>query len=60
MTFSPVEQERLKTGIARLHKFTTYEWRYLFEHILGRPVTLAETDQFLREDFAEEKELTTV
>jgi hypothetical protein len=48
---SPVEQQRLRDGMAfaRQHA-TTHSWRFYFSYLLGRPVTLAETDQFLREE----------
>ena len=50
--FSPTERERINTGIGLRHGFSTEAWRQYFSYLLGRHVTLQETDTFLREDFA--------
>lgn len=49
--FSPIERERLNTGIGLIRGFSTEAWRQYFAYLLGRHVSLAETDAFLQEDF---------
>lgn len=49
---SPIERERLNTGIGLIRGFSTEHWRMYFSYLLGRHVSIAETDAFLREDFA--------
>lgn len=47
--FTTIEQDRLKTGLALVGKFTTHQWQHYFTYLLGRPVTLEETNQFLHD-----------
>lgn len=42
------ERHRLREGMRFLQRATTHDWRYYYSYILGRPVTLQETDEFLR------------
>lgn len=44
-----VEQQRIRENL-HLSAFScsTYHWRAYFQYLLGRPVTLEETDTFLR------------
>lgn len=50
--FSPIERERLREGMRAIQRASTYDWRFYFSYLSGRPVTLEETDQFLREEQA--------
>lgn len=53
---TPTEQDRLREGMKpRMKDFTTPEWRFYFSFLLGRDVTTAETDAFLRDEI-EQKE----
>lgn len=45
------ERHRLKGGML-LRTLSTHDWRAYFTYLLGRPVTLAETDQFLTQEAA--------
>jgi hypothetical protein len=59
--FSQLEAHRLREGMRMLTRATTYDWRFYFSYLLGRPVTLAETDEFLRaENELHTKEMTCV
>jgi hypothetical protein len=48
--FTEAERHRLREGMRFLQRATTHDWRYYYSYVLGRPVTLQETDQFLREE----------
>jgi hypothetical protein len=48
--FSPIERQRLREGMRAISRASTYDWRYYYSYLLGRPVTLEETDQFLRDE----------
>lgn len=51
---SPIERHRLREGLIRIRGYSTHEWRQYFSYLLGRAVTLEETDQFLREEFEQQ------
>lgn len=46
--FSEYERHRLLGGML-IRKMSTLDWRAYFTYLLGRPVTLQETDTFLKE-----------
>lgn len=50
MSFSPIERQRVREGIARVRDYSTHEWRQYFSYLLGRPVSLEEADEFLRSE----------
>ena len=45
---TPLEIARVQDSTAYIHHMTTPQWRDYLAYLLGRPVTLAETDEFLR------------
>lgn len=45
-----IEQHRMREGMKTIKKATTHDWRFYFSYLLGRAVTLSETEQFLREE----------
>ena len=55
------EQHRLREGMRFLSRASTYDWRFYFAYLLGRPVTVQETEAFLRQIAmpVEKEELTT-
>lgn len=44
------EQHRLREGMQALKRASTYDWRFYFAYLLGRSVSLAETEGFLQEE----------
>lgn len=59
---TPFEQRYLRESLRYVRRdFTTHDWRFYFTHLLGRDVTLQETDSFLRaEADIQQRELTNV
>jgi hypothetical protein len=49
---SPIERERLREGMQAMKRASTHDWRFYYSYLLGRPVTLEDTDRFLREEQA--------
>lgn len=45
---TPIEEQRIREATALMGHLTTVQWRDYFAYLLGRPVTLAETDTLLR------------
>ena len=45
---TPLEFHRIKDSTAYIHNMTTPQWRDYLAYLLGRHVTLEETDTFLR------------
>jgi len=44
---SELETHRLRDGMRAVSKASTHDWRFYFSYILGRHVSLVETQQFL-------------
>lgn len=45
---SEYEQHRLREGMHTVRRLSTHDWRFYFTYLLGRPVSIAETERFLQ------------
>lgn len=55
MTLSSIEHQRLQDGIRAERRggvphFPLHHWRFYFQYLLGRAVSLAETERFLQDE----------
>lgn len=44
---SDYEARRLRDGMHSVKRATTHDWRFYFSYLLGRHVSLQETEEFL-------------
>lgn len=47
---TPLEEHRLREGMQTLRRCSTHDWRFYFTYLLGRSVSLAETESFLQDE----------
>jgi hypothetical protein len=56
---SPIERQRLQEGmrVGVVSDYPLHHWRFYFAYLLGRPFSLAETEEFLQQEAQDQRTL---